>query len=131
MNFFGTLTAWALGRRSGRLGSELGLDAAGEDLNHEEAERLTFLASFGSSTSAAGGALCWVCKDLAQARSFIRLEDCFRWKINRVDTKPTKISFSRDIHGKDGKEAYATVLNRGMEEGRRWVWQPEPRPRPP
>lgn len=57
------------------------------------------------------------------------MEDCFTVKkSDTVSGPPTRISFAQEFWGKGGeKEAYATVLKRGMEEGGRWVWQPEPK----
>jgi hypothetical protein len=45
---------------------------------------------------------------------------------------PNHLSFSRDIWGKGEKETYTDILKKSsMEEGGRWVWQPDRPPRAP
>jgi len=81
------------------------------------------------------GFLAWVRKDLVKKKQFT-LADCFPVsRADRLDSKPTHISFSRDIWGKSHqRESYAEVLRRRKmeEEKGRWVWQPDVRlpPRP-
>lgn len=74
------------------------------------------------------GLIAWVRRDLVKERKFTH-EDCFPVRrSNRVDTKPTRISFSRDIlvgGGQHQRESYTEVLRRRRmgNEGGRWVWQ--------
>jgi hypothetical protein len=88
-------------------------DAAAKDLIHDEEELVNFFGQLWvihfppprrprvpvTPVAAAAGTLCWICKDLVQWRAF-RPKDCFPVKsLDRIDTKPISISFSREIWG--------------------------------
>ena len=67
------------------------------------------------------GFLAWVRRDLVRDRAFT-LADCYLVKkSDRIEGKPTQISFARDLWGRGGRQAtYAEVLRRStMGEGRR------------
>jgi hypothetical protein len=73
-----------------------------------------------------GSMLVWIRKDLVRERR-IRLEDCFPVsRSHRIDKPPTRLYWAMDIwSGGSGKETYAEILKKTMEEGGRWVWHPD------
>lgn len=85
--------------------------------------------SSSSTSPPADLGLFWIRKELVEKRNFTAA-DCFpAQRSDRIES-PVRVRFSEVWSRQQARETYAEVLKRPMEEGGRWVWQPEPR-RPP